>query len=64
MASRAAVRASDADRERVADCLREAAAEGRLLTEELEQPPGAPSLRRAARAMGAPGRTMKLILGA
>jgi hypothetical protein len=37
MASRAAVRASDADREQVAECLREAAAEGRLLTEELEQ---------------------------
>jgi hypothetical protein len=37
MASRAAVRASDADRERVADRLRDAAAEGRLLTEELEQ---------------------------
>jgi hypothetical protein len=31
------VRASDADRERVAERLREAAAEGRLLTEELEQ---------------------------
>jgi hypothetical protein len=37
MASRAAVRASDADRERVAERLRHAAAEGRLLTEELEQ---------------------------
>ncbi|HEV3284774.1 MAG TPA: DUF1707 domain-containing protein [Solirubrobacteraceae bacterium] len=37
MASRAAVRASDADREHVADRLRRAAAEGRILTEELEQ---------------------------
>jgi Domain of unknown function (DUF1707) len=37
MANRAAVRASDADRERVAERLRQAAAEGRLLTEELEQ---------------------------
>jgi hypothetical protein len=37
MASRAQVRASDADRERVADRLKEAATEGRLLTEELEQ---------------------------
>jgi len=37
MASRAAVRASDVDRERVAERLRHAAAEGRLLTEELEQ---------------------------
>jgi hypothetical protein len=37
MAGRAAVRASDADRERVAERLRQAAAEGRLLTEELEQ---------------------------
>jgi cbb3-type cytochrome oxidase subunit 3 len=36
MASRAALRASDADRERVAERLRQAAAEGRLLTEELE----------------------------
>jgi hypothetical protein len=37
MAGRSALRASDADRERVADRLREAAAEGRILTEELEQ---------------------------
>ena len=37
MASRAAIRASDADRERAAERLRQAAAEGRLLTEELEQ---------------------------
>ena len=37
MAGRAALRASDADRERVAERLREAAAEGRLLTDELEQ---------------------------
>jgi hypothetical protein len=34
---RAQLRASDADRERIADRLREAAAEGRLLTHELEQ---------------------------
>jgi hypothetical protein len=37
MAGRGALRASDADRERAADRLRRAAAEGRLLTEELEQ---------------------------
>jgi hypothetical protein len=37
MASRAALRASDSDRERVAERLREATAEGRLRTEELEQ---------------------------
>jgi hypothetical protein len=37
MASRAAVRASDADREHVAERLRKAAGEGRLRTEELEQ---------------------------
>src|SRR6478672_3666039 len=37
MAGRAALRASDADRERAADRLRRAAAEGRLLTDELEQ---------------------------
>jgi hypothetical protein len=37
MASRAAVRASDVDRERVAERLRQAAGEGRLLTEELEE---------------------------
>ena len=37
MASRAAFRASDADRERVAERLRQAASEGRLHTEELEQ---------------------------
>jgi hypothetical protein len=37
MASRAAIRASDADRERAAEHLRQAAAEGRLHTEELEQ---------------------------
>ena len=34
---RAALRASDKDRDRVADRLREAASEGRLLIEELEQ---------------------------
>jgi hypothetical protein len=37
MASRATLRASDADRERVTERLRQAATEGRLLTEELEQ---------------------------
>ena len=37
MTRRAALRASDADRERVAERLREAAGEGRLLTDELEQ---------------------------
>ncbi len=37
MASRAALRASDADRDRVMERLRRAAAEGRLRTEELEQ---------------------------
>jgi len=37
MAGRAALRASDADRDRVAEVLRKAATEGRLLTEELEQ---------------------------
>jgi Flp pilus assembly protein TadB len=37
MAGRASLRASDADRERTADRLRKAAAEGRLLTEELEE---------------------------
>jgi hypothetical protein len=37
MAGRAAIRASDADREHVADRLRRAAGEGRLRTEELEQ---------------------------
>jgi DUF1707 SHOCT-like domain len=37
MASRATMRASDADRDGVAERLREAATEGRLLTEELEQ---------------------------
>ncbi len=37
MAGRATLRASDADREQVAERLRQAAAEGRLLTEELEQ---------------------------
>jgi hypothetical protein len=37
MAGLAAIRASDEDRERVAARLRDAAAEGRLLTEELEQ---------------------------
>jgi hypothetical protein len=37
MAGRAALRASDNDRDRIADRLREAAAEGRLLIEELEQ---------------------------
>jgi hypothetical protein len=37
MAQRSGLRASDADRERVAERLRNAAAEGRLLAEELEQ---------------------------
>jgi hypothetical protein len=37
MAGRAAIRASDADREHVAERLRRAAGEGRLRTEELEQ---------------------------
>jgi hypothetical protein len=37
MPSRAALRAADADREHVAERLRSAAAEGRLLTDELEQ---------------------------
>lgn len=37
MAQRNGLRASDADREHVADRLRRAAAEGRLLAEELEQ---------------------------
>jgi hypothetical protein len=37
MAVGAAIKASDADRERVAERLRTAAGEGRLLTEELEQ---------------------------
>ena len=37
MARRAVIRASDADRDRVADRLRAATAEGRLLAEELEE---------------------------
>jgi hypothetical protein len=37
MARRSTVRASDADREHVAERLREAAGEGRLLAEELEE---------------------------
>src|SRR5438445_1176207 len=37
MASRATLRASDADRDRVIERLRQSASEGRLLTEELEQ---------------------------
>jgi hypothetical protein len=37
MASRATLRASDADRDRVIERLRQATAEGRLLTEELEK---------------------------
>jgi uncharacterized protein DUF1707 len=41
MARRSALRASDEDRERVADRLRHAAGEGRLLTEELEERIGA-----------------------
>jgi len=41
MAGRSALRASDKDRDRVAERLREAAAEGRLLIEELEQRLGA-----------------------
>jgi hypothetical protein len=36
MSSRASLRASDADREHIAERLRKAAAEGRILTEELE----------------------------
>jgi hypothetical protein len=45
MARRSTVRASDADREHVADRLRQAAGEGRLLAEELEE-----RLTRALRA--------------
>lgn len=41
MTSRATLRASDTDREQVAECLRHAAAEGRLLTSELEDRLGA-----------------------
>ena len=41
MARRSALRASDEDREHVADRLRHAAGEGRLLTEELEERLGA-----------------------
>ena len=41
MVRRATLRASDDDREQVADRLRHAAAEGRLLTEELEERLGA-----------------------
>ena len=41
MARRSALRASDEDRERVAERLRHATAEGRLLTEELEERLGA-----------------------
>jgi fatty acid desaturase len=41
MARRAILRASDADREQVAERLRHATAEGRLLAEELEQRLGA-----------------------
>jgi hypothetical protein len=41
MAKHGGLRASDADRERVAERLRHAAAEGRLLTEELEHRLGA-----------------------
>ncbi len=37
MASRATLKAADADRDEVAERLRRASAEGRLLTEELEQ---------------------------
>jgi hypothetical protein len=37
MAARATLRASDADRERAVERLRQAATEGRLLTEEFEQ---------------------------
>src|SRR5690348_15400329 len=45
MAKRSTMRASDADREHVADRLREAAVEGRLIAEELED-----RLARALRA--------------
>ena len=41
MALRSNLRASDADREQIAERLRKAAAEGRLLAEELEQRIGA-----------------------
>ena len=41
MTKRAVLRAADADREQVAERLRRAAAEGRLLTEELEERLGA-----------------------
>ena len=37
MAGHAAIRAADADRESVAERLRQASAEGRLLTDELEE---------------------------
>ena len=37
MANRSSLRASDADRDQVADRLRKAAAEGRILAEELEE---------------------------
>ena len=37
MSARPPMRASDADRERVAERLRSAAGEGRLLTDELEE---------------------------
>ena len=46
MARRSSLRASDADRERVAERLREAATEGRLLAHELEE-----RLARALRAV-------------
>jgi hypothetical protein len=41
MARRSTLRASDEDRDRIADRLRDAATEGRLLTEELEERLGA-----------------------
>jgi hypothetical protein len=41
MSRRASLRASDADREHIAERLRKAAAEGRILTEELEHRLGA-----------------------
>jgi hypothetical protein len=46
MARRSNLRASDADREQIAERLRKAAAEGRLLAEELEQRIGATFVAR------------------
>lgn len=69
MAGRSALRASDADRERVAERLRQAAAEGRLLTEELEQRLEASFAARTYGQLDAvladlPGRRLPLPAGA